>query len=55
MSQHEFKVMEWLRDLRNKHSADIKDKSWDEIHRETQEASERMINKINEKRKQKQN
>jgi len=54
MTQNEFKVMEWLRKVRDDHYEKIKYMSHDEILRETKERAEEMEKQIEEVRKKKQ-
>ena len=53
MNSKGFKVMEWLRKIRDEHSANIKDMTTKEILNETQERAKKLSNDIDELRKQK--
>ncbi len=54
MPEEKFKVMEWLRELRERRSLENINKPWEQLHRETQEAAAEMRKEIEEKRKENQ-
>ncbi len=54
MTQENFKVMEWLREIRDKSSEENINKPWEHLHKETQEGAAEMTKRIEERRKQRQ-
>ncbi len=51
MTNHEFKVMDWLRTIRDEHSLESINKPWKEIQKENAEAVERFHQRIESKQK----
>lgn len=46
MERKKFKVMEWLRRIRDEHSESIRDASWEEIREETRIGAETFKEKV---------
>ena len=51
MQKDEFKVLDWLRTMRDEHSKNVLNKPWETVHQETIQVADEIEKQIEEQRK----